>query len=483
MAGYSWQHFWFQNYYGVTSAVSEQDTLTDYDYDTREYYLLSLFGRANFTLFEDFLVTFSIRRDGTSRFAADNRWGTFPGAALAWKITDNSAGDPLGLKLRLSWGITGQQGINNDQDYYPYLARYQSGTSTAQYPFGGEYNTTLRPNGYDEKIKWEETTTYNAGLDYSVLDNRLFGSVDFYYRKTQDLLNFVPVPAGTNLTNFLNTNVGDLTNKGVEVAINTVPWRSGNNEWTLGFNVALNENEITKLTATDDPGYQGILTGGIGGGVGNTIQIHSVGYPAYSFFVFEQVYDAAGIPIEGLYVDRNGDGTVTPADMYRYKKAGPDATFGFYTGLNAGHFDFSLGARAMLGNFVYNNNLASQAVYDFIYNSSGGAGGGYLNNVDGQTQTLDINSPQYFSDHYVQDGSFFRIDNITAGYDFGSIGTAISSFRLSATVQNPLLITGYDGIDPEIASRDITSNAVGFGIDNNIYPRSRTFLLGLNIKF
>lgn len=483
MAGYSWQHFWFQNYYGVTSAASEQDTLTDYDYNTREYYLLSLFGRANFTLFEDFLVTFSIRRDGTSRFAADNRWGTFPGAAVAWKITDNSAGDPLGLKLRLSWGITGQQGINNDQDYYPYLASYQSGFSTAQYPFGGQYITTLRPNGYDAKIKWEETTTYNAGLDYSVLDNRLFGSVDFYYRKTKDLLNFVPVPAGTNLTNFLNTNIGDLTNKGVEVAINTVPWRSGNNEWTLGFNVALNENEITKLTATDDPGYQGVLTGGINGGVGNTIQIHSVGYPAFSYFVFEQVYDASGIPIEGLYVDRNGDGTVTPADMYRFKKASPDATFGFYTGLNVGHFDFSLGARAMVGNYIYNNNLASQGIYDYIFTPSGSEAGGYLNNTHGQTQTLDINTPQYFSDHYVQDGSFFRIDNITAGYDFGNIGSAISSFRLSATVQNPLLITGYDGIDPEIASRDITTNAVGFGIDNNIYPRSRTFLLGLNVKF
>ena len=282
-------------------------------------------------------------------------------------------------------------------------------------------------------------------MDYSVLDNRLFGSVDFYIRETKDLLNFVPVPAGTNLTNYLNTNVGNLTNKGVEVAINTVPWRKGNNEWTLGFNVALNENEITKLTATDDPNYQGILTGGISGGVVNNFQIHSVGYPSFSYFVFEQVYDAAGVPIEGLYVDRNGDGTVTPDDMYRYKKAAPDATFGFYTGVNMGNFDLSLGARAMVGNYVYNNNLASQGVYDFVYNSSGGSGGGYLNNVDSQTEALDINTPRYFSDHYVQDGSFLRIDHITAGYDFGNIGSAISSFRLSITAQNPLLITGYDG--------------------------------------
>jgi len=483
MAGYSWQHFWFQNYGVTTTAASETDTTSAFDYDTREYYLLSLFGRANFTLFQDFLLTVSVRRDGTSRFASDNRWGTFPGVAAAWKITDNSAGDPLGLKLRLSWGVTGQQGINNDQNYYPYLPVYQSSTPTAQYPFGGQYITTLRPNGYDQKIKWEETSTYNVGMDYSVLDNRLFGSIDFYIRETKDLLNFVPVPAGTNLTNYLNTNVGNLTNKGVEVAINTVPWRKGNNEWTLGFNVALNENEITKLTATDDPNYQGILTGGISGGVGNNVQIHSVGYPSFSYFVFEQVYDAAGVPIEGLYVDRNGDGTVTPDDMYRYKKAAPDATFGFYTGVNLGNFDLSLGARAMVGNYVYNNNLASQGVYDFVYNSSGGSGGGYLNNVDSQTEALDINTPRYFSDHYVQDGSFLRIDHITAGYDFGNIGSAISSFRLSITAQNPLLITGYDGIDPEIASRDVTTNSVGFGIDNNIYPRSRTFLLGLNVKF
>ncbi|MDZ4747547.1 MAG: TonB-dependent receptor [Saprospiraceae bacterium] len=471
MAGYSWQHFYFDNYFGVLSAEAEPDTLTDFDYDTREYYLLSVFGRANFTLWENLLVTATLRRDGSSRFSEDNRWGMFPGAAIAWKLTDNSAGDPLGLKVRLSWGITGQQDIGGN--YYPYLASYQTGQSTAQYPFGGSFNTTLRPNGYDANIKWEETTTYNLGMDYSVLDNRLFGSIDFYLRETKDLINFVPVPAGTNLTNFLTTNVGDLENRGVELAINTVPWRKGNNEWTLGFNVALNENEITKLTATDDPNYQGVLTGGISGGVGNNVQIHSVGYPANSFFVFEQVYDAAGIPIEGLYVDRNGDGVVNPSDMYRYKKARPDATFGFYTGVNAGRFDVSAGARASLGNFVYNNNLANQAVYDFVYNSSGGAGGGYLNNVHGETQTLDINSPRYFSDHYVQDASFFRIDHVTAGYNFGNIGSAIESLRLYATVQNPLLVTRYDGIDPEVFS----------GIDNNVYPRSRTFLMGVNVNF
>ena len=475
MGGYSWQHFYYQNYYGVTSAEAEPDTLTDFDYDTREYYLVSLFGRANFTLFENWLLTLSLRQDGTSRFAEDNRYGLFPGAALAWKLTDNSAGDPLGLKLRLSWGITGQQGINND--LYPYLARYQTGQSTAQYPFGGQFVTTIRPNGYDENIKWEETTTYNLGMDYSVFDDRLFGSIDFYLRETKDLINFVPVAAGTNLTNFLTTNVGDLENKGVELSINTMPWRNGHNNWTVGFNVALNENKITKLTASDDPDYQGVLDGGISGGVGNQVQIHTVGYPSHSFFVFEQVYDAAGIPIEGLYVDRNGDGTVTPDDMYRYKKARPDATLGFYTGLNAGHFDFSVGARASVGNFVYNNNLASRGVVGNVDNDA------YLLNVHPSAQSLDFQNNEYFSDHYVQDASFLRFDHITAGYDFGTIGSAIQSLRLYATVQNPFLFTNYDGIDPEIAIRDITTNDANIGIDNNIYPRSRTFLFGLNVKF
>ncbi len=316
MGGYSWQHFYFQNFFGATSARTETDTLVDFDYTRNEYFLVSLFGRANFTLFEDWLVTLSLRQDGTSRFAEENRYGLFPGAALAWKVTDNSAGDPFGLKFRASWGITGQQGLSTSE-FYPHLAKYQAGQSTAQYPFGNEFIPTLRPNGYDANIKWEETTTYNVGMDYSALDDRLFGSIDFYIRKTTDLINFVPIPAGTNLTNFLLTNVGDLENKGVELAVNTVPWRKGNNEWTLGFNVALNQNKITRLTATDDPNYQGVLTGGIAGGVGNNIQIHSVGYPSNSFFVFEQVYDAAGIPIEGLYVDRNGDGRVTPDDMYR----------------------------------------------------------------------------------------------------------------------------------------------------------------------
>ena len=476
MGGYSWQHFWFENFFEATDADGEV-VITDPDFNTREHYLLSLFGRANLTFYDNLLVTLTVRRDGTSRFSKDNRWGTFPGAAVAWKLIDNNPGTVNALKFRIGYGLTGQQGIG--EDYYPYLARYRTSFTTAQYQLGDAYIATLRPQGYDANIKWEETSTFNVGFDYGFLDNRVNGSLEYYIRKSSDLINFVPIAAGTNLTNFLLTNVGDLENRGVELSINTIPWRKDKNEWNVGFNLAYNKNEITKLTATDDPNYIGVYTGGFSGGVGNNIQIHSVGHPAYSFYVYEQVYDAAGVPIEGLYVDRNGDGVITPDDQYHFEKSAPDVLMGFYTGLNVGKFDISAGARASIGNYVYNNNLSNAGTLAYIYNSGGG---GYLNNTLAQTQGIDFSGPQYFSDFYVRNASFFRVDHITAGYDFGSLGNAIKSLRLSATIQNPILITEYDGIDPEIAVRDINNN-VTTGIDNNIYPRSRTVLFGLNVQF
>jgi TonB-linked SusC/RagA family outer membrane protein len=476
MAGYSWQHFYFQNFFEATNATGE-DTLTDADFDTREHYLVSVFGRANINFLEDWLLTLTVRRDGTSRFAEDNRWGTFPGAALGWKMVNNNAGAVNNLKLRVGYGVTGQQDLFND--FYPYLPRYRTSRNDAQYIIGNDTITTLRPEGYDANIKWEETTTFNIGVDYGLFDDRLTGSLEYYIRKTEDLINFVPVAAGTNLTNFLLTNVGDMENRGVEFSINAIPWRKGGKEWGIGFNAAFNENEITKLTATDDPNYIGVLTAGITGAVGNNIQIHSVGKPAYSYYVYEQVYDAAGIPLEGVYVDRNGDGAFTPEDQYHYKQATPDVTLGMYTTVDLGRFDLSAAAHGSIGNYVYNNNQSNAGTYQYIYNTGGG---GYLNNaLDGATVT-DFNQVQYFSDHYVQDGSFLRIDHITAGYDFGGLGNAISALRLSATVQNPFLFTNYDGIDPEIAVRGL-DNRVTFGVDSNIYPRSRTFLLGLNVQF
>lgn len=469
MSGYSWQHF-FNDKYNLATSADGTKTLTPESKDPKEYYLLSLFGRANLTFFDDYLLTFSVRRDGTSRFAPGNRWGLFPAGALAWKAVSKEKGDFTALKFRLGYGVTGQQGINDD--YYPYLPRYQASFENARYQFGDQFYTTLRPQGYDANIKWEETTTYNGAIDFGFLDNRLTGSVELYYRKTEDLINYIPVPAGTNLTNFIFTNVGDLENKGVEFSINATPYKTAKASWNIGFNITANRNKITRLTATDDPNYLGVFTGGIAGGVGNKVQIHSVGHPANSFFVYEQVYDETGLPVEGLYVDRDGDGTITPDDRYQFKKPAPDYFLGFTSGFNAGNFDFSFAGRANIGNYVYDNNLSDQTSYSRLYGPTG-----YLQNINAGYTGVGFADPQYFSDHFIRNASFLRVDHVTVGYSISDLVPKTRNLRLYATVQNPFVITKYDGIDPEVF------NATDPGIDNNRYPRSRTFLFGLNLGF
>jgi iron complex outermembrane receptor protein len=354
--------------------------------------------------------------------------------------------------------------------YYLYLSRYLASFDNAAYQFGNEFVNTLRPEGYNEKIKWEETTTWNAGLDYGLLNDRIYGSLDVYLRKTKDLINFIPVPAGTNLTNFITSNVGDLENRGVEFSINAVPVRNEKLTWDFGFNVTANENEITKLTATDDPKYQGVVTGGISGAVGNTVQIHTVGYPSYSFFVREQVYDENGVPIEGLYVDRNGDGSIDLEDHYRLENPAPDVFFGLTSNLTVGNFELSLAGRASVGNYVYNNVQSGGGSTANLYHDTG-----FLGNVNQIATFLNYRSAeaQYWSDYYIQNGSFLRLDHVTLGYNFGGMIDNFDYLKLFATVQNPILITEYEGIDPEIAN----------GIDNNIYPRQRTYLVGLSARF
>lgn len=464
MGGYSWQHF-YRNNTSVAYNADRSVIIRPEDENPREYYLVSLFGRANVS-FNDFVyLTGTVRRDGTSRFA-NNKYGLFPAAALALKLLDREKAAVSGLKLRVGYGVTGQQDISTD--FYPALARYTYSFTNAQYQLGNEFYQTLRPSGYDANLKWEETTTYNGAIDYGFWANRITGSLEIYLRKTKDLINFVPVAAGTNLTNFITTNVGDLENRGVEFSINAIPYKRPNSSWSIGFNIAANKNKITRLTATEDPNYQGVATGSIAGGVGNNIQIHSVGYPASSFFVYEQVYDVNGVPVEGLYVDRNGDGVVTPDDRYRFEKPAPDYLIGFNTGFEIGKFDITLAGRANIGNYMYNNNLSNNAFYDQLYGSTG-----VLRNVLSPIREIDFKVPQYFSDHFIQDASFLRIDHITAGYTFGKVCSAISSLRISATVQNPILVTKYDGLDPEVFN----------GIDNNVYPRSRTYLIGVKADF
>ncbi|MCD4789857.1 MAG: TonB-dependent receptor [Bacteroidales bacterium] len=475
MAGYSWQHFWRKGSAYETNIFLYQDPAKriineDSDYAT-ESYLISFFGRFNYSFKDKYLLTFTLRNDGTSRFSPDTRWGLFPSVALAWKILDEpwiqNANILSQLKLRAGYGITGQQNIN--QGDYPYLPIYTYSQTNAQYQFDTTFIITLRPEGYDANIKWEKTTTYNIGLDYGFADDRFYGSLDFYYRKTEDLLNIIPVPAGTNLTNYILTNIGDMENKGVEFSITTRPIVKENLLWEVSFNATYNKNKITKLTATDDPEYLGVATGGISGGIGNTVQMHSVGYSASSYFVYEQVYDANGNPIEGMYVDRNGDGEITDDDRYHYKDPAADFYFGISSHLQYKNWNFSFAGRANFGNYVYNNVSSENGVYQRLYRPEGP----YLGNVTSDVTTINFVTPQYLSNYFVQDGSYFRMDNIRLSYLFNNIINDKLSLSISATVNNAFVITRYKGLDPEISG----------GIDNRIYPRPRVYVLGINLLF
>lgn len=491
MAGYSWQHFWRADS-SLNGNYSKEFTIDSVrpgvyrknffgepmrtynitpNYVPTENFLVSFFGRLNYTFRERYLLTFTLRNDGTSRFSPDTRWGLFPSAAFAWKIFDEPFMQGVEglsqLKLRLGWGVTGQQNIN--QGDYPYLPRYTRSNQFAQYQLGNLFYYTMRPAGYDYNIKWEETTTLNFGLDFGFADDRFYGSIDYYKRQTEDLINFIPVPAGTNLSNFILTNVGDLENEGFEFTLTSRLINTEDLFWEAGFNATYNKNKITKLTATDDPDYLGVETGGISGGVGNFIQMNSVGYPANSFFVYEQVYGTDGKPIQGMYVDRNGDGEITNADRYHFKDPTADFYFGISSALNYKNWDFSFSGRANFGNYVYNNVESENSVYERLYRPEGP----YLGNITSSVTNTDFVNPQYLSDYYIQDASFFRLDNLSVGYLFPGIINGKANLRVSGTVTNAFVISQYDGIDPEISG----------GIDNRLYPRPRTYVLGINLQF
>lgn len=477
MGGYSWQHFWSKDEDGSWFNEADDDgdySNGDYTVSKTENYLVSFFGRLNYVMAEKYYLTFTLRDDGSSRFSEDNRWGLFPSLALAW----NMKAEPFlsknnvvsTLKMKLGYGITGQQDINED---YGYFATYDESESTAQYVFyDDDYDevtvTTLRANAYDENLKWEETTTYNFGLDYGFLNNRINGSLDIYYRETNDLLNTISVAAGTNLSNEITTNVGSLENKGFEISVNAIPVRTDKLEWTVGANLAYNNNKITKLTNVDDPDYVGVLTGSISGGTGNTVQIHQVGSAANSFYMYKQIYDTDGKPIEGLYEDENGDGVFDEEDLYVGESSTPDVTMGVYTSLNYKNWDFSMSGRASIGNYVYNNMASNSGYYSNLQSS-----GEFLRNLHTDVFNTGFEDAQYFSDYYVQNASFFKLDNVTLGYSLSELMGNKLKMRVYTTVNNVFVITNYDGIDPEVDG----------GIDNNIYPRPRTFLLGVNVSF
>jgi iron complex outermembrane receptor protein len=435
-------------------------------------YLISFFGRANYNYNGKYLLTATLRTDGSSRFAKENRWGIFPAVAAAWRIKAESFLADIkaisDLKLRLGYGVTGQQDVGGA---YPYLPVYVLSTPTAQYQFGNTFYQTFRPSAYDASFKWEETTTYNAGLDIGLISDRLTASVDYYFRESRDLINTIPIPAGSNFNNFLTTNVGNLENRGVEVTLNAKAIKTNSVSWDIGFNLSHNKNKITKLTATDDPNYQGINIGGISGGVGNTVQNNNVGFPQSSFFVFQQIYDANGRPIEGLYVDRTGNGgnvVSNQLNKFHYKQPAPIVLLGFTSTLSYKNFDFFMAGRVSLGNYVYNNG-ASNTFYQAAFNNNTST----FNNLRTFIYDTGFGTAQYWSSHYVENGSFFKMDNMSLGYNVTELFNQKLKARFSFTVQNAFMVTNYSGIDPEIAN----------GIDNNIYPRPRVFLVGVNLTY
>lgn len=472
MAGYEWQRYHREGKYDEKSI-----TRPDYIYQTDEIkwathnQLVSFFGRLNYSLLERYLFTATVRADGSSRFAPENRWGIFPSFAFAWKMKNESflADNKTisDMKLRLGYGITGQQDIGQD---FPYLPVYTINKDGAQYPFGDQYYGTYRPDAYNKSLKWEQTTTYNAGWDISLLKNRFSASLDYYYRVTNDLINVTPVPAGTNFRNKVIQNVGSLSNQGVELMLNAKVISTPDVTWDWNYNVTYNRNHITKLTTGDQPGYY-VPTGGIFQG---SIQAHAVGYPAYSYFVYQQVYDNGGKPIEGLYVDRNGDHKITEDDKYFFHNASPDFTMGLASKLIYKKFDFGVSARANIGNYVYNAVAAERM--NVGRNGIWSPNAFFENKVMSafETNFTGGSGITFMSDYYVTNASFVRIDNITAGYSFNKfLGGLISGGRVSATVQNPFVITKYKGLDPEIYG----------GIDGSIYPKPVVTVIGLTLNF
>ena len=459
-AGHSFQDFYLESNRSETDA----GVMIERPMNIENNALESYFARASFDIADKYLVSLSYRRDGSSRFSEQNRWGAFPGASVGWKISneDFMANSFFSnLKLRAGWGVTGQQEIGPN---YGYLGIYTPGQAGALVQFGDTFVNTLRPEEYDADLKWEETTQMNVALDFGLFNNRLTGSIDLYQRETDDLLATVPTPAGSNLSDLLTTNVGSMDSKGIEVGLSADIIDKGDLTWNVSANVTFEQREITKLSLGEDPDFF-IPQGGIAGGVGNTIQLWKEGYDPSTFFVFRQVYDDDGQPIEGAYVDVNGDNQITEADKQAYKKATPDAFAGFTSLLTYKNLDFSFTFRGSFGNYMY-NNVDSGSFQEGIINT---AGNYYLNNSVNLLES-NFNDAQYFSDYYIQRADFVKLDNVSLGYTFEGSKVDV---RASITGTNLLIISDYDGLDPEISN----------GIDNNFYPRPRTYVVGLNFTF
>ena len=464
MAGYSYQSF---NGSGDSTGNTRNPNDTGAtSYVSTPVVLVGFLARTNLTYNEKYMLTLNYRRDGTSRFGPENRWGDFGGAALAWRMSNE---DFLknnkvisDLKLRASYGVNGQQdGISGDL----YLDKYRFGNQGSGYLFGGVPIQSTIPSERSN-LKWENTATIELGIDYGLFDNKITGSINAFQKNSTDLLADAPVADGSNFTNRVIQNVGDLQVNGLEFTVNADIIKNEDLNWNLNFNATYLDREIKELALNQD-----ITTGGIAGGTGNFIQLYREGFAPNSFYVFKQLYDTAGQPIEGAYADLNGDGVINTQDKYLKGNPQADFTFGFQSSIDYKNFDLAFNLRASLGNYVYNNVNSGLAQYDLLQDNA------VLGNIPSSVLNTNFNSTSdvIISDIYLENGSFLKMDNITLGYtlDRPIKKFASNSIRLWAGMQNVFTITNYSGLDPEVFN----------GIDNTIYPRPRTFLIGANIKF
>ncbi|MCS3663789.1 iron complex outermembrane receptor protein [Salinibacter ruber] len=485
--GYSWQEFNEEypeysvnglstNIYGPNRTdVLQADSLSQASPTVSEIpsRLISVFARVNYTFQEKYLLTATVRRDGSSKFGPTNRWGTFPSAAIGWRIHREPFMEDVAsistLKVRLSAGTSGNQEIG-DFNYAPF---YTTGGRRAQALFGDGATTTIRPRAADQTIQWEETTTYNAAIDYGLLDGRISGSLEFYRKDTDNLLFNTTAAGFSNLSNFVLTNVGEMRNQGVEFSVDGSVVNSGNFSYDAQFNASYNKNELLSISTAAEQ----ILTGGISGGIGNQVQVLKEGEPINSFFTYEHVRDGDGSPLTESeaaamdttqFVDVNADGNINAEDRQITGNPRPDVILGHTSNLRYQNFDLSLTLRAQLGQQVYNNVASNFGNYDRIATNQ------VPTNVHESVLETNFQSPQYLSDEYVEDASFLRLDNVTLGYTIRSI-PSVDRLRIYGRVSNALVLTGYSGPDPEVYSS-------GVGIDDTVYPRSRTWTAGLNIR-
>lgn len=477
VAGYSYQKFEFDNFSFDSELEDDQianpDLIIPFEFiDRSENVLLSYFGRLNYNYKSKYLLTATLRADASSKLNPNDRWGYFPSAAFAWNInneefmTDSFFDE---LKLRVGYGEVGN--VNGLGDYL-FLTRYEGSTSTANHQIGSGFLQTFRPEPFNENLRWEVGRTFNIGLDYSLLDRRISGSINAYKKETKDLIAEAFIDPFTNFGNRVNNNIGDMENKGIEFSINVIPIQTQDFEWNINYNIAFNDNTITKLPFNQEVGAISSF--------GNFIQKHTVGEAPFSFFVYQQVYDTNGKPIEDVFVDRNDDNVIDEADRYIYESPFADVIMGLNTDLKYKNWDLSVVSRANLGNYSYNGVASSKGTFEGAIISTGSS----LSNLHTDflnSGFLTDNERNLLSDYYVQEASFFKIDNITLGYALPKDTFKDLILRFYGSVQNVLTVTNYDGLDPEILSG--SGNTSQLGIDNNFYPRPRTYVFGVNIDF